>query len=407
MQEVLAEPANASSVHAYGRRAKKYLEDARKILADAVSAWPNEILFTASGTEANITALRGFPGRRLLVSAVEHSSIIKSSPFGRGQGESGAANSVPNKPHRSHRVPLPGGEGVIRVDSNGILDLAALEALLMAHASPALVSVMLANNETGVIQPVSDIAMLCKKHSALLHCDAVQGFGKIPVDFGALGADMLSVSAHKCGGPVGAAALVVRRDLPFIPLLTGGGQELGRRAGTENVAAIAGFAAAVEAFDFSQMQKLRGWLEEMEKMIASPRREEAGRGAVDALAEKNCPRPRVKPGAGSNPPPAGDGIVLVSSVPRLPNTSCIVMPGVSNEVQLMDFDLKGFAVSAGSACSSGRVEVSHVLLAMGIPKETAACAIRVSAGWNTTEKDITAFTEAWKQTHARLCKKAG
>jgi len=337
MQEILAFPANPSSAHRFGREAKKHLEQARKIIADAVSAWPNEVIFTASGTEANVTALRGIPGRRILVSAVEHSSVIR---------------------HPSSLIP---------VTPSGLIDLAALDAML-ADGAPALVSVMLANNETGVIQPIHEAGAICKKHHALLHCDAVQALGKIPVDFGALGVDMMTIGGHKCGGPVGAAALIVRRDLPITPLLAGGGQESRRRAGTENLPAIAGFAAAVENIDFDHMRRLRGWLDGMEKAM-SP-----------------------------------EGIIFGAQAPRLPNTSCVAMPGVSGEVQLMDFDLKGFAVSAGSACSSGRIEASHVLAAMGVDKSLASCAIRISGGWRTAKQDIDAFTETWRQTRSRLAK---
>jgi len=346
MQALLATPANASSVHRYGREAKKHLEDARKTIADSVAAWPNEIIFTATGTEANAMALRG-TGRRVLVSAVEHSSILRHPGVGRD----------PMSPQASQPPAFAGM--TIPVDSNGILNLTALDAIL--EGPPALVSVMLANNETGVIQPIREIAELCKKHGALLHTDAVQALGKIPVDFGALGVDMMTISAHKCGGPVGAAALVVRRDVAITPLFPGG-QELGRRAGTENIPAIAGFAKAVELFDLDHMKKVRGWL--------------------DALEEGQT--------------------VFGKSAPRLPNTSCIVMPGVGNEVQLMDFDLKGFAVSAGSACSSGRIEPSHVLAAMQVPENVAKSAIRVSAGWKTTENDIISFADAWKNTYNRI-----
>jgi cysteine desulfurase len=342
MLEVLAEPLNPSSVHRFGRDAKRHLEAARKTIADCIAAWPNEITFTASGTEANATALKGVAGRRLLVSAAEHSSVLKSAE--------GAT-----------RIP---------VDDRGLLDLAALEGLLQQEGGGALVSVMLANNETGVIQPVREIAQLCRRHGALLHCDAVQAFGKIPVDFGVLGVDMMTLSAHKCGGAVGAAALVVRRELAFTPLLAGGGQELGRRAGTENVAAIASFAAAAEAGQNRDvMLALRQWLDAMEQDIT-----EAG------------------------------GVVIARQSPRLPNTSCVAMPGVSNEVQLMDFDLKGFAVSAGSACSSGRIEGSHVLAAMGVEKPLVSSAIRISAGWGTGRQELLQFAEVWKSTHARLRK---
>ena len=332
MQELAGVPLNASSVHKYGREAKKHLEDARKTIADVISAWSNEIVFCASGTEANNWALKGFADKKIIVSAIEHNSVLF-------------------------------GQDTFPVTADGVVDLAALDALL-AKSSPYLVSVMLANNETGVIQPIHEVSEICKKHGALLHCDAVQGLGKIPVDFGAIGADMMTVSAHKCGGPVGAAALVVRRDLAIKPLLTGGGQELGRRAGTENVIAITGFAKAVELFDFGYMRALRNWLDTMEKDVP---------------------------------------VVFGKSAERLPNTSCIAMPGVSGEVQLMNFDLKGFAVSAGSACSSGRIERSHVLAAMGAG-ELAGNAIRVSGGWNTTQDEIAAFALEWKNVSARLMK---
>ncbi len=378
MQGLLTVPANPSSVHKFGRAARKSLEDARKVVAEAVSAWPNEIIFTASGTEANAMALRGFPDRRVLVSAVEHSSVLKPSLRGSETTEAiQKKNWVASPSDRNDVIP---------VHSSGLLDLSALDAMLAADETPALVSIMLANNETGVIQPISDIADLCKKHGALLHSDAVQAFGKIPVDFGALSVDLMTISGHKCGGPVGAAALVVRKDLAIMPLLIGGGQELNRRAGTENIPAVAGFARAVELFDFGQMQKLRRWLDGMESVILSERKRiEGSLRSLDFAQD--------------------DNIVFGKSAPRLPNTSCVAMPGVGQEVQLMDFDLKGFAVSAGSACSSGRIEVSHVLAAMGVDKGLAGNAIRISGGWATTEAEITAFTNAWRATCERLATK--
>lgn len=328
MQEWLGVPANPSSVHSYGRAAKKELENSRKIIAEAVSAWQNELIFTASGTEANVTALSSFPDRRILVSAIEHSSVLRPA--------------------------------TINVDENGIISLTDLEQKLSENQQLAIVSVMLANNETGVIQPIAEIAEICKKHGTILHCDAVQALGKIPVDFSLLGADMLTISAHKCGGAVGAAALIVKNNLTIKPLLTGGGQEMGRRAGTENIAAIAAFAAAVENFDFIQMQNLQGWLDEMEQEL-----EQAG------------------------------GIIIGKNSPRLPNTSNIAMPNSDNQTQLINFDLGGFAVSAGSACSSGRVANSHVLQSMGVPKEIASTAIRISGGWNTSHEEIQKFTKQW------------
>ena len=292
MLEIDGVALNPSSVHFYGRMARKLVEGSRKTLADALSVWPNEIIFTASGTESNNLALRGAGDFALLLSATEHSSV-------RVTGAALGAQSIP-------------------VLENGLLNMAALQAQLQLCNKRPLVSVMLANNETGVIQPISEIAQLVHKHGGILHCDAVQALGKLPVDFGALGVDMLSLAAHKIGGPIGAGALVVRNDLALSPILTGGGQELKRRAGTENVPAIAGFGWAVQAMP--DLHHQLGWREQLEKALlaASPE--------------------SVVPGAGA---------------PRLPNTLCITMPGVNSETQLMNFDLAGICVSAGSACSSG------------------------------------------------------
>ncbi|MCE2927195.1 MAG: cysteine desulfurase [Rickettsiales bacterium] len=338
MQEIMAEPMNASSVHRYGRNAKKWLEDSRKIIAESISTFPNEIIFTATGTEANVMALSGFPERSVLVSAVEHSSILAMS-----------------------RVAL------LPVNSEGIIDLTLLDEALRNH-KPALVSIQLANNETGIIQPIAEIAAMCKKHGALLHADAVQALGKIPVDFSMLGADMMTLSAHKMGGPVGAACLVVRQNLAIRPLFSGG-QELGRRAGTENIPAICGFAKAAELMDLSQMKTIRNWLDALEEVVIRH-----------------------------------SSSVIGQASPRLPNTSLIIMPNVSSEVQLMNADLAGFAVSAGSACSSGRVESSHVLKAMDIHDDLASGAIRVSAGWKTTQTDILSYINYWEKTYCRLVK---
>lgn len=342
MREILSRPSNPSSAHSFGRAARKELEDARKVIAEHINAFTDEIIFTGTGTEANVTVLNGFPARRILVSTVEHSSVLKARD----------------------------GVTKIPVDENGLVKLGALEKLLAADSQPALVSVILAGNETGVVQPIAEVAAICKKYDALLHSDAVQALGKIPVDFGKLGADMLTVAGHKCGGPIGAAVLVARRGLPFQPLMKGGEQEMNRRAGTINVAVVAGFAKAIELFDLDHMKRLRGWMDAMEKEF-----------------EKN------------------GAIVFGKKAPRLPNTARVAMPGVANETQLIDLDLKGFAISAGAACSAGRIEASHVLVAMGVPEETAKCAIRISGGWATTEKNIQDFTAAWKQTCDRLMKK--
>jgi cysteine desulfurase len=341
---LLAEPHNASSVHFYGREGKKHLENARETIAQAVNAWKNEVVFMSCGTEVNNAVLFAAKERKLLVSAIEHSSITKTVPD-------------------AQRIP---------VKANGVVDVDALKALLAECDAPMLVSVMLANNETGVIQPVAEVVKACRESGkdVLVHTDAAQALGKIPTDFSMLGVDMMTISAHKLGGPQGAAALILRNDLPIKPLLTGGGQELGRRAGTENVAAISGFGVAVELTqgDAEQMQKLRGWLDAMEAEI---------------LAH------------------APQAIVFGKDEKRLPGTSCIAMPGVGSETQLMAFDLAGVAVSAGSACSSGRIEASHVIKAMGY-SDVAGTAIRISGGWATTEGDVKKATAEWLKLYDRV-----
>jgi cysteine desulfurase len=386
ISELLAEPLNPSSVHGHGRRAKKLLEDARKTIAECISAFPNEIIFTATGTEANVMALTGFPQRRVLVNAVEHSSVLSSLRAKRSNPDWIAAS--PSAPR----------DDIIPVHPSGLLNLDILDRML-SDQPPALVSIQLANNETGIIQPIAEIAELCRKHGALLHMDAVQALGKIPVDFSLLGADMMTLSAHKMGGPVGAACLVIKQSLAIQPIFVGG-QELRRRAGTENIPAICGFAKAAELMDLSQMKTIRNWLDTMEKIIASP-----FMGEADSRSESEG----VKLGMPTFPPSLalphkGGGYIVGESTPRLPNTSCIIMPGISSEVQLMNADLAGFAVSAGSACSSGRVEPSHVLRAMGVPDALAGCAIRVSAGWNTAPDEIQAYTKHWENTYCRLAK---
>lgn len=346
MTALLGEPLNPSSVHSGGRNAKKLLEDARRDIAQALGAFPNEVLFTASGSEANNMVLRGFKDRPLLVSAIEHASIAKTGKLL--------------------------GAAVIPVDGNGVVKLDALKSQLAALGKPALVSVMLANNETGLVQPIADIADIAHEHQSLLHVDAVQGLGKITVDWGLLKADMLTISSHKVGGPLGAAALLIRSDLPIKSFITGGGQELGRRAGTENIAAIAGFAKAVKEVascpDASRQLTLRKALESQIRSAAP------------------------------------DATLFVFSAPQLPNTLMVSMPNVKSETQLMHFDLAGFAVSAGSACSSGRIEPSSVLLAMDVPAEQAACALRISLGWNTSEDDVQRFAEAWVALYNKLGK---
>jgi cysteine desulfurase len=246
-----------------------------------------------------------------------------------------------------------------------VVDLAVLETLLAAKR-PRLVAVMLANNETGVVQPVAEVARLCRAAGVRLHCDAVQGFGKIAVDFAALGVDTLALSAHKLGGPQGVGALVVRDGVAVNPLLRGGGQELGLRAGTHNVAGIAGFGAAAAA--------------------AEPVGADL-RDRLEANLRAGWPDVRIHGGA----------------APRLPNTSSIGLAGVAAETQVMALDLAGFAVSAGAACSSGKVKTSRVLAAMGAGN-AAGDAIRVSLGPNTTPSHVDAFAAAWIALARRLAR---
>jgi cysteine desulfurase len=331
---------NPSSVHGFGRAARKRMEEARGALATRVGAKVENVVFTASGTEANALALGSRGARRLIVSAIEHDSVLKPA--------------------------LAAGAAVIRVDRNGVVDLDHLGALLAADARPALVSLMLANNETGVIQPIAAAAEIVHAHGALLHCDAAQALGRIVVDLPGLGADMLTVLGHKFGAPQGVGALVTN-GAPVVAQLLGGGQERSRRAGTENVPAIAGFGAALDALDL-----------------------EASAGVValrDALEQRLLNwDPEIT--------------VFGRSVARLPNTLCFAAGGKPAETLVMALDLAGIAVSAGSACSSGKVRPSPVVTAMGFDAAQAGSALRVSLGSTNTAADIDAFMQAWMRIQA-------
>lgn len=343
---VMATVANASSVHAAGREARKKVEAARAEVAALVGADPDNVIFTSGGTEADNLALKGFGKRRLIVSSIEHGAIL-----------------APALLYDAASVIVP-------VDGNGHVDQAALRNALADTDGPAIVSIMLANNETGVIQPMTEIAAIVHEYDALLHCDAVQAAGKIPVDIKALGVDMLSLASHKIGGPQGVGALVLREDRHIDAQIIGGGQERGRRSGTENVAGIVGFGVAARIAhsrldDFAELAGLRDDMERHIKQIA----------------------PGVR--------------VFGADVDRLPNTSCLTMPGVKSETQVMSFDLAGIAISAGSACSSGKVAASHVLEAMGVDEDEGMTAVRVSMGWRTKRQDIDSFIEAWREIHQR------
>jgi cysteine desulfurase len=339
----LAETGNPSSVHRFGRLARRTVERAREQVAALVGAPPASVVFTGSGTEANNLALHHAraEGRPILLSAIEHDSILHAAPD-------------------AIRIP---------VTRDGVIDLDALERLL-AGTEAACVAVMLANNETGVIQPIAEVARIAHAHGASVHCDAVQAAGKIAIDMPALGADTLTLSAHKLGGPQGVGALMVSDRIALRPQLAGGGQERGRRAGTENVAGIAGFgvAASLAALDLPQMMAIAEIRDSVEARLRS-----------------------IAPEA-----------VIFSAPQRLPNTICVAMPGIAAETQVMALDLAGIAVSAGSACSSGKVKASHVLAAMGLPATLAGSAIRISGGWRSTAEDFDRFVEAWTSLWARL-----
>ena len=340
--EALSHCGNPSSVHRAGRRARHMVNEARERVAALVGVSPEEVVFTGGGTEANVLSLQGFPNHRVIVSSIEHESVLAVVP-----------DAV--------RVP---------VHPNGVVDLNALDRLLSAEAKPALVSLMFANNETGAIQPIADTARLVHARGCLLHCDAVQGPGKVPVDFRALDVDAMTISGHKIGGPMGTGALIVRGDLSLQSLIKGGGQERGRRAGTENLPGIVGFgAAALLAKDEI------GAAENVERL-----RIDAERRLLDI---------------------APDAVVFAADVARLPNTISIAMPRVAASTQVIALDLAGVMVSAGAACSSGKVTRSHVLDAMGVAPAMAECAIRISLGWGTTDADIDHLVEAWGALYAR------
>ncbi len=334
---------NPSSVHRFGRLARRAVEDARARVAALVGAAAERVVFTGGGTEANNLALAGAGRRRIMVSAIEHPSVLEAAP-------------------RAERLP---------VAPDGVVSLEGLADLLSGSDEPALVSVMLANNETGVVQPVAEVAALAHRHGALMHCDAVQAAGKIEIDMAALGADLMSLSAHKLGGPQGVGALVLAQGVEIEPLQRGGGQERGRRAGTENVAAIAGFGAAAGI---------------------------AAAGLRDEAARLGGLRDRLEAALSRRHPEAR---VMGTDAPRLPNTCCVMMPGLAAEIQVIGLDLAGVAVSAGSACSSGKVRPSHVLRAMGATEAEADSAIRVSLGWATDPGDVDRFVDAWAAVCAR------
>ncbi len=340
---------NPSSVHAEGRKARRLVEEARAAVAASVAARPEGVVFSSGGTEANALALTpglrrgaGVPVQRLLVSAIEHASVLAGGRF--------PAEAIET----------------IAVTRSGLLDLDDLRTKL--EGGPAtLVSVMLANNETGAVQPVAEVADIVHAAGGLLHVDAIQALGKIPFDINSMKADLVTLSAHKIGGPKGVGAVVLADGVQGLePLLRGGGQELGRRAGTENVAGISAFGAAARA--------AMAALEEDAVRL---------RGLRDRLEDGLLQTPEM--------------IVFSGDVRRLPNTTLFTVPGLKAETAVIGFDLDGIAVSSGSACSSGKVQPSHVLAAMGLSHELAQGAVRLSLGWSTSETDIDLTLKTWRK----------
>ena len=347
---------NPSSVHAEGRQARRLVEDARAIIAGAVGALPRNVVFTSGGTEANALALKpglkrgsGLPVERLVASAIEHASVLAGGRF--------PAEIIET----------------VAVTRSGLLDLERLRGVLEGKP-PALVSVMLANNETGAVQPVAQAAEIVHAAGCLLHVDAIQAFGKIPLDMNALHADLMTLSAHKIGGPKGVGALVLAEGLAGLePLLRGGGQELSRRAGTENVAGIAGFGAAAKA-------------------------------TLDTLADEAIRLKGLRTRLENGLRQTAGILVFSEDAPRLPNTTLFTVPGLKAETAVIGFDLEGIAVSSGSACSSGKVQPSHVLEAMGFGPQIAQGAVRLSLGWSTSDADIDRCLEAWRKLAGSLLK---
>ena len=355
MQRAFERAGNPSAIHASGRAARAVVDSAREQVAKLVSADTDDVVFTSGGTEANALALRGAvqgaadsaaPVTRLLISAIEHDSVLETA-------------EVIAEQSGIERATIP-------VDRNGVVRLDVLEEQL--NTGRSLVSVMAANNETGVVQPVKEVTSLARRANALLLVDAVQSCGKMAIDFAALGADYLTLSAHKFGGPQGAGALVMKACAPFAPLMPGS-QEKRRRAGTENVIGIAGLGAAAQYLA-------------REGVAPSARL----RNHFESSLRVRFP----------------EVVIFGEAGWRLPNTSNFAIPGIAAETAVIALDLDGVMVSSGAACSSGKVQQSRVLKAMGIPHELATCALRVSFGWNSNESDIDAALVALDRLVARI-----
>lgn len=346
MAEAMNDAHNASAIHQFGRKGRSMVEAARETIAKLVNLPNTQIIFNSGATESNNTVLMHFadtyPNEKILVSSIEHPSILDAG--------------IPKT-----KIPAT---------TDGAIDLNALETLLKNNKI-SLVSVMLVNNETGTIQPIHEISALTHKHGALLHVDAVQAAGRITIDMPDMGIDFLSLSAHKLGGPQGVGALCLALCGITPTLLHGGGQEKSARAGTENVAGITGFGIAASM----ALDEMRDYQSRLNALR-------------DTLETELLKSPHVK--------------IYGQNSERVANTTLLSINGLSSETLLMNFDLEGIAISNGSACSSGKVEPSHVLKAMGENDKAASGALRISTGWNTKQSDIDAFIKAWQKIYKRM-----
>jgi cysteine desulfurase len=347
MLEVMSRPYNASSIHKLGRAANTIVNNARAQIKEALNI-PEEyaVIFTASGTEANNLALSGMRDYKIVTSGIEHPSVLKVA-----------------------------GEGLIPVDPYGVIRLESLERIITQHQrnfpqTKLLISIMLANNETGVIQPLKEVVKVAHLYGAVVHTDATQAVGKILVDFADLGVDMMTVSAHKFGGPVGVGALIFKKALPLQSIMRGGGQEYRYRPGTHNIAAIRGMGMASALLE--------------ERLVRS----QAVKQIRDYIESSIL---QISP----------ESIIFGKGASRIPNTTSITMPGIDSQTQVIYFDLQNFAVSAGAACSVGRVDIARVQMVMGYSQETAASAIRISLGPGNTQVEAENFVQAWKELYAK------
>lgn len=346
----LEQIGNPASTHFYGRQARRILEDARHIIAAYFKRDADSCIFTSGGTEANILALHGFAhsqNRPIFIGATEHDAIRNSAPHAQ----------------------------IIKVHENGRLDLAHLKELLLSQKSrqeapqnPPLICIMAANNETGILSPLEEIAALCEEFNALLHIDAVQAMGRVSLPLASLKKASFAISAHKMGGLKGAGALILPHDHPLPPLLPGGGQERGRRGGTPALPNIAAMSAALQESTQQNWQEIEAFRDALEEKL------------ILAGAE-----------------------IIGHKIPRLPNVICAILPSIASQIQLMTLDLEGFCVSAGSACSSGKVTESHILRAMGY-QEKAGQAIRISLPWNIQKDALDAFAHAYQKMAKALLK---